>query len=246
MPDITIKKLNYLIRNDKLENHILNNVNISFLSSEISVILGPSGSGKTSLFRCIAGLENSYSGDIYFNGENINNVPTKDRNISYVPQSFNMYPHMTLFDNIAYPLKLLGAKKNEIIDRVYTLTDKFGISEILSRKPKQVSLGELQRACLVRALIKRPDICLLDEPFSNLDNENRSNIRRLCKTIFKELGCTVIISTHSINDATSLADHVYILEKGKFIYSASPKEIIFDKSPLIEKYFIEDKENDLY
>lgn len=246
MSDVLIKNLKYKIKTNKLENHILNDINVCFPSNEISIILGPSGSGKTTLFRCIAGLETSYTGDIFFNDENINNVPTKDRNISYVPQSFNMYPHMTLFDNIAYPLKLMGAKKNEVLERVYALTDKLGISEILSRKPKQVSLGELQRACLARALIKRPDICLLDEPFSNLDNENRSNIRRLCKTILKEFGCTVIISTHSMNDATSLADHIYILENGKFIYSSTPKNIIQDQSPLIKKYFSEEEDNDLH
>lgn len=237
MPDIKIKNLNYKIKDKKEENVILDTLNVEFKNGDISVILGTSGSGKTTLLRCILGLNNSYSGDIYFDDENINNVATKDRNCSYVSQNLNMYPHMTLFDNISYPLKLIQTPKKEIIDRVYEIADLLNIKPLLSRKPKQVSLGELQRASIAKAIIKRPDICLLDEPFSNLDIINRTQIRLLVKKVIKKYSITTILVTHNIEDATSLADHIYIMGKGKFIYDSTPIELGKNTSLDINKYF---------
>lgn len=241
MPDIILKKLSYSFIDKKYENKVLNDIDLVFPSNEISVILGPSGSGKTTLLRCILGLENKYEGEIFINEVNAFNIPTKDRNASYVPQSFSLYPHMNLFDNIAYPLKLMGANKDEIKQRVFEITEKANIKHLLSRKPKQVSLGELQRASLCRAIVKRPDICLLDEPFSNLDNKTRNEMRLWTRKIFKELGTTVIFVTHSMNDATALGDHIFVLEKGQIVYKNTPEGVANDHSPIIKSYFDEDE-----
>lgn len=237
MPDIKIKNLQYKIQDKKDINMILDNLNVDFHHGDISVILGSSGSGKTTLLRCILGLINSYKGEIYFDEIEMSNIATKDRNCSYVSQNLNMYPHMTLFDNISYPLKLIQTPKKEIIDRVYEMADLLNIKPLLSRKPKQVSLGELQRASIAKAIIKRPDICLLDEPFSNLDITNRTQIRLLVKKVIKKYGITTILVTHNIEDATSLADRIYIMEKGKFIYESTPIELAKNTSIDIKKYF---------
>lgn len=240
MPSIKIENLSYSFIEKKNEiNEVLKNVNVAFENGTVNVILGPSGSGKTTLLRCLVGLDSKYTGTIYFDNESIDGIPVQERHISYVTQEYSMYPHMTIFDSIAYPLKLVGATSDEIKSRVLELAKELEILPILSRKPKQVSGGQLQRACIARALIKKPAVCLLDEPLSNLDKSTVDNVRPLIKNALKNIGCTVIYVTHDINEATSIGDRIYILDNGGFIYNGTPKEMSKSKSKLLAPYFKE-------
>lgn len=243
MPSIKLENLSYsFIEDKKHENKVLDNINVVFDNGTVNVILGPSGSGKTTLLRSIAGLNDKYSGHIYFNNECIDSISTDKRNLSYVTQNYSMYPHMTIFDSIAYPLKLIGANSEEIKSRVYKLAKSLEILPILTRKPKQVSLGQLQRAAIARALIKNPSVCLLDEPLSNLDSQTIDHIRPLIKNALKNTGCTVIYVTHDINEATSIGDNILILDKGHFIYQGSVKSAINSNSKILKPYFEEQDE----
>ncbi len=242
MPTIEIKNLCYSYKGEKGTGVLaLDNLNVVFCNGKISVILGSSGSGKTTLLRLLSGLDFNYKGKISFFGEDMRGVPPKDRNLAYVSQNYSMYPHMTLFDSIAYPLKLAGAEKEEIKHRVYDASRQLDIFNLLSRKPKQVSLGELQRACIARAIVKRPEIALFDEPLANLDATNRSKARHLLKNVLHTLDSTVIYVTHSLKEATSLADTIYILEEGKIKFSCSPKEASKLLDTKLKAYFESEK-----
>lgn len=242
MPTIEIKNLSYSYKGEKGMNVLaLDNLNALFCNGKISAILGSSGSGKTTLLRLLAGLDFNYKGNILFSTEEMKGVPPKDRNLSYVSQNFSMYPHMTLFDSIAYPLKLAGAEKEEIKQRVYDVSRQLDIFALLSRKPNQVSLGELQRACIARAIVKRPEIALFDEPLANLDEVNRNHARHLLKNVLRTFDSTVIYVTHSLKEATSLADTIYVIEEGKIKYSCTPKEASKLLNSELKPYFESEK-----
>lgn len=234
MPKIKIENLNFSYKKGKQKIDVFKDFNVEFLSNKINVILGESGCGKTTLLKCISGL-NNYEGVIYFDSLNVNSLAVQERNIGYINQNFAMYPHMTLFDSIAYPLKVMGTNIREIRERVFNIASEFNIDELLSRKPKQVSLGELQRGALARALIKNPSICLFDEPLSNLDAINRTNFRHYLKKYLTTNITTVIYVTHSLEEATSLADKIFMLKDGKIIFEGSPKQLVLSKDSYIKE-----------
>lgn len=237
MPEIVLKNVSYSYRKDRNSQiKVFENLNVTFPSSSISVILGPSGSGKSTLLRLIAGLETTYGGEIFFDDFDMKDVHPSERSLSYVTQNFSMYPHMTIFDSIAYPLKLVGAGRDEIKARVFDISEKLGITDILSRKPKQISIGEIQRACIARALVKRPDVCLFDEPLSNVDGKARDEIRLLLKNSLRAIGSTVIYVTHSLNEATSIGDGIYFLEEGRFVHQCKPRDVIKTDNKIIKDY----------
>lgn len=231
MPKIECKNLTVMYLNKKKKEVVkaLDNFNAIFESEKFSLILGQSGCGKTTLLRCIAGLE-AYDGEILYNDLDSKLIEIQKKNLSYVSQNYVLYPHMTVFDNIAYPLKSINTSKEEIIERVNAIAEKFDLTHVLFVKPKCLSGGQQQRVAIARALVKNPQVCLFDEPFSNLDQETRVEERRFIKNALSNILCTVIFVTHNIEDAYSLADTIYVMKEGELIACKSPREIIKTKN----------------
>lgn len=225
MPKISVHNLNFSYKNGKNKITVFNDLSMDFLPNKINVILGESGCGKTTLLKCIAGLID-YEGTINFDSNDLSTLTVQERNIGYLNQNFAMYPHMTLFDSIAFPLKVSGVSIGEIRERVYDIAGKFDIAELLSRKPKQVSLGQLQRAALARSLIKNPSVCLFDEPLSNLDAANRTSFRRYLREYLSSNITTVVYVTHNLEEATSLASKIFLMKEGKIVFEGSPDDLI--------------------
>ncbi|MEO0139204.1 MAG: ABC transporter ATP-binding protein [candidate division WOR-3 bacterium] len=203
----------------------LRNINLEIKSGEFVVILGPSGCGKTTLLRIIAGLERPTSGRIYFDGKDITDLPPSKRDIGMVFQNYALYPHMTVFDNLAFPLKMRGINKDEIKRRVERVAEKLRIHEHLYKKPKQLSGGQRQRVALGRAIIKEPKVFLFDEPLSNLDANLRTEMRAEIGRLHRELKTTSIYVTHDQVEAMSLADRIVIMNKGEIVQVGTPLEI---------------------
>jgi len=162
------------------------------LLTEFLALLGPSGCGKTTTLRLIAGLEELSGGNIYIGDRKVNDLPPKDPNIAMVFQSYALYPHMSVYDNIAFPLKVRKVSKDETDKRVREVLELLGISELLKRKPKELSGGQRQRVALGRAIVRNPDVFLMDEPLSNLDAKMRVYMRAELKRLQKRLGTTLI------------------------------------------------------
>ena len=196
---------------------------------ELLTLLGPSGCGKTTTLRCIAGLEEPDKGSIYFDGSIVASekvsLPPEKRDIGMVFQSYAVWPHMTVFDNIAYPLKLRKMSKSEIKERVSVILDIVRLSGLEGRYPSQLSGGQQQRVALARALVYNPKVLLLDEPLSNLDAKLRESMRLELKEIQKKLRVTTIYVTHDQIEAITLSDKIVILDKGKIQQIGRPKEI---------------------
>ncbi len=196
---------------------------------EFFALLGPSGCGKTTTLRLIAGLETPDEGEIYIDDELVNYVHPKDRNITMVFQNYALYPHMTVFENIAFPLmvrrKELGLTQEDIRKRVYDIAKLLQIEDLLDRYPSQLSGGQQQRVALARALVRRPRIWLLDEPLSNLDAKLRVYMRAELKKIQRQLGVTTIYVTHDQVEAMSMADRIAVMNKGKIMQIGTPLEL---------------------
>lgn len=224
----------------------LKDINVKIEAGEFFVILGPSGSGKTTLLRIIAGLEMPTSGKVTIGGKTVVDiekdvyVESKDRNIGMVFQNWALYPHMTVYNNIAFPLKIKGLPKNEIDERIKEVSKALGIHELLERKPSQISGGQQQRVALARALAKHPDVLLLDEPFSNLDARIRVTAREFVKEIQKKLEITSILVTHDQADAFAIGDRVMVLKDGTIQQIGSPKELYSTPENLFIANFIGD------
>ena len=192
----------------------VNNLNLEIRDGEFISLLGPSGCGKTTTLLMIAGIYRPSSGYIYFDDNIMNDVPPKDRNVGMVFQSYALYPHMTVFDNIAFPLKLKRRPKAEIRSKVVSVARMLNIQDLLNRKPSQLSGGQQQRVALARAIVKEPDIFLMDEPLSNLDAKLRIYMRAELKHLQKELGITTIYVTHDQVEAMTMSDRVAVLNRG--------------------------------
>ena len=192
----------------------LDNINIEIRDQEFIALLGPSGCGKSTTLNCIAGLLDTTSGEILFDGENVTEKAPKDRNIGMVFQSYALYPHLKVIDNIAFPLKQKGVGKEERHQKAREMAKKLQIEHLLDRRPTQLSGGQQQRVAMCRALVKEPKILLLDEPMSNLDARLKIEIREVIKTIQQELKVTSIIVTHDQEEAMAIADRIAILDNG--------------------------------
>ena len=222
----------------------LKNVNLEIRPKEFFVILGPSGSGKTTLLRIIAGLEVPTKGRVIIGDRVVVDaekgiyVEPKERNIGMVFQNWALYPHMTAYDNIAFPLRIKKLPKNEIDRRVKEVAEALGIRDLLNRKPSQMSGGQQQRVALARALAKHPDVLLLDEPFSNLDARIRITAREFVKEIQKRLGITTILVTHDQADAFAVGDRVMVLRNGETQQVGTPKELFDEPSNIFVANFI--------
>lgn len=203
----------------------LDHINLCVENGELLVILGQSGSGKTTLLKCVLGLCDYISGQLYIDGIPIDQFDLKNSNIGYIRQELNLYPHMTVYENIAFPLRMIHTPQAEVDRRVKELAALLEIDWLLTRKPKQLSGGQLQRVAIARALIKNPVTVLFDEPFSAIDPTLRTEMRQLVKKIHQTFGCTILFVTHDLVDALNLAERIVILEEGKIEAVGTPQEL---------------------
>jgi multiple sugar transport system ATP-binding protein len=192
----------------------VNSLNLEVKDKEFLVLLGPSGCGKTTALRCIAGLETPEEGDIYIGDRLVNDLDPKDRDVAMVFQSYALYPHMTVFNNLAFPLENMKVPKDEINRKVRQVAKLIEIEALLDRKPKQLSGGQQQRVALGRAIVREPKVFLMDEPLSNLDAKLRVYMRAELKKLQKELGVTTIYVTHDQVEAMTMGDKITILKDG--------------------------------
>ena len=192
--------------------HISKNVNLDIKNGEFVVFVGPSGCGKSTLLRMIAGLDEITSGDLFIGDKRMNDVPPANRNIGMVFQSYALYPHLTIAENMSFGLKLAGAKKEEIEQRVNQVAEILQLAHLLTRKPKELSGGQRQRVAIGRTLVSQPEVFLLDEPLSNLDAALRVQMRVEISKLHKKLNRTMIYVTHDQVEAMTLADKIVVLQ----------------------------------
>ncbi|MCL4458848.1 MAG: ABC transporter ATP-binding protein [Chloroflexi bacterium] len=200
-------------------------ITLTLEDGRLTVLVGPSGCGKTTLLRIIAGLEEATQGSVFIGGERINDVSPWDRNIAMVFQSYALYPHMTVFENIAFPLQARKVTKSEIKQRVEQTAALLGLSALLRRKPRQLSGGQMQRVALGRAIVRKPEVFLMDEPLSNLDAKLRVEMRGELKRLQKDLGVTTIYVTHDQAEAMTMADKLVVMKDGLIQQEGEPEEV---------------------
>lgn len=210
MAEVILKNLTKTFKNVVA----VNSMNLNIADKEFLVLVGPSGCGKTTALRMIAGLEEATSGEIYIDGRLVNDVSPKDRDIAMVFQNYALYPHMTVFDNMAFALKLKKVPKAEIRQRVQEAARLLGLSELLDRKPKQLSGGQRQRVALGRAIVREPKVFLMDEPLSNLDAKLRVQTRAELIKLHRRLGITTIYVTHDQVEAMTMGDRIAVMRDG--------------------------------
>lgn len=231
---IELKKVSIYYRNKKDIITAVDEISLSFHDKKINVLLGFSGCGKTSILNAISGYI-LFDGEIFLNGTNILDIAVQKRNISYVSQEIVLYPHLTVYDNIAYPLKLLKLPREEIDIRVRELANELDIGFLLSRKPKYLSIGQQQRVAIARAFAKKPDIILMDEPLSNLDKETSDEIRNYIRTLIRQYNSTCIYVSHNILDALNLADTIFVMNEGKLVGEFTPEEFLQSNDEVVNK-----------
>ncbi|OEU47284.1 MAG: sn-glycerol-3-phosphate ABC transporter ATP-binding protein UgpC [Desulfobulbaceae bacterium S3730MH12] len=217
---------------------VVHKINARFEDGEFVVIVGPSGCGKSTVLRMIAGLEEVSEGSITIGDRIVNDVEPKDRRIAMVFQNYALYPHMTVFNNMAYGLKLRKLSREEIQQRVGVAADLLQLTEFLKRKPRQLSGGQRQRVAMGRALVRQPAVFLFDEPLSNLDAKLRHQMRVELKKLHQRLGTTMIYVTHDQVEAMTLADKIVIINDGHIEQIGSPDEIYHDPASRFVAGFI--------
>jgi len=196
------------------KNFAVKDVNIEIKDKEFVVLVGPSGCGKSTTLRMVAGLEEITNGDLYIDGEKVNDKMPKDRDIAMVFQNYALYPHMTVFDNLAFGLKLRKISKEEIKKRVEEAAEILDIKDFLQRKPKALSGGQRQRVAVGRAIVRKPKVFLFDEPLSNLDAKLRVQMRTEIAKLHKRLKATIIYVTHDQTEAMTMGDRIVIMKDG--------------------------------
>jgi multiple sugar transport system ATP-binding protein len=219
------------IRLDKLGKRFPNgfvavkDLSLEIAEAELLVLVGPSGCGKTTALRMIAGLEDISNGDLYIGGQRVNDVLERDRDIAMVFQNYALYPHMTVAQNIAFSLKLQRRPRQEIKQRVQETAKLLGLEELLDRKPKQLSGGQKQRVAMGRAIIREPQVFLMDEPLSNLDAQLRVHMRGEIEALQKRLGVTTVYVTHDQVEAMTMGDRVAVLRAGELQQADTPTNV---------------------
>lgn len=216
----------------------LNNITFEIEDGSLTSLLGPSGCGKSTLLSIIAGLEDSTSGSLYFNNKTVNSLETQKRNIGMVFQNYALYPHMTVFQNIAFPLKMKKFKKSEYTNKICEISKILQIDDLLNKKPNKLSGGQQQRVAIARALVKEPEILLLDEPLSNLDTKLRVELRDEIKRIQRLFKITTIFVTHDQEEALSISDKIILLNKGEIQQYSSPIEMYLKPSNIFVAEFL--------
>jgi sn-glycerol 3-phosphate transport system ATP-binding protein/multiple sugar transport system ATP-binding protein len=221
MASVTVNALNKQFG----QTHVLKGVNVDIPDGAFAVLVGPSGCGKSTLLRLLAGLEQADSGSIRFGDRDVTRLEPRDRDIAMVFQSYALYPHLTVRDNLAFGLKLRRADPAEIERRVAEASEMLGLGPLLDRLPKQLSGGQRQRVAMGRAIVRRPQLFLFDEPLSNLDAALRSQVRVDIRKLHDRLGATSIYVTHDQVEAMTLADVMFVLNKGLVEQAGAPLEI---------------------
>lgn len=204
---------------------VIDNIDLKIKDKEFVVLVGASGCGKSTILRMIAGLEDITGGEILIGDKKVNNIPPKDRDIAFVFQSYALYPHMTVRENIAFGLKMRKVPKEEIEKKVLEAAEILDLTEYLDRRPKQLSGGQRQRVALGRAIVRNPKVFLMDEPLSNLDAKLRVQMRAEIKKLHEKLRTTFIYVTHDQTEALTMGDRIVVLDKGVIQQVASPEEI---------------------
>jgi multiple sugar transport system ATP-binding protein len=218
--------------------HAVDGIDLTIQDGELLVLLGPSGCGKTTLMRMIAGLELPTAGEIFIDDQIVNELPPRVRKIAMVFQSYALYPHKTAFDNIAFPLKAQGMRREAIRRKVDWAANLLGITMLLDRKPRQLSGGERQRVALARALVREPSVFLLDEPLSNLDAKLRHSARDELKRFQAGIGTTAIYVTHDQVEAMGLGDRIAVMSAGKVRQIGTPREVYHEPADTFVATFV--------
>ena len=222
MSNVILKNVRKTYDNKKT---VINNVDLEIKDKEFVVLVGASGCGKSTLLRMIAGLEDITEGEIYIGDKKVNNIPPKDRDIAFVFQSYALYPHMTVRENIAFGLKMRKVDKATIEKKVQEAAEILDLTEYLDRKPKQLSGGQRQRVALGRAIVRNPKVFLMDEPLSNLDAKLRVQMRSEIKKLHEKLQTTFIYVTHDQTEALTMGDRIVVLNGGDIQQVDTPDEI---------------------
>jgi multiple sugar transport system ATP-binding protein len=221
MADVALH--NVVKRFDKVD--AVRDISLNIPDKEFVVLVGPSGCGKSTTLRMIAGLEEVTAGDITIGGEVVNDVPPKDRDIAMVFQNYALYPHMTVFENMSFGLRLRRTPKSEIRARVERAAKILDITELLDRRPKQLSGGQRQRVAMGRAIVRNPKVFLFDEPLSNLDAKLRVQMRTEIKRVHQQVKTTTVYVTHDQVEAMTLADRVVVMNGGRIEQVGSPHDL---------------------
>jgi multiple sugar transport system ATP-binding protein len=216
----------------------VNNVDLVTREGEFLVFLGPSGSGKTTLLRMIAGLETPTSGDILIGGEVVNHLTPRERRIAMVFQSYALYPHLSVYNNIAFPLKAQGVPRARHREKVEWAAGLLGIKALLERRPRELSGGERQRVALARAIVREPAVFLLDEPLSNLDAKLRASAREELEQFHRRIETTTIYVTHDQVEAMAMGDRVVVLHQGQVRQIGTPTEVYDDPADTFVATFL--------
>lgn len=207
------------------KKHVIDGIDLTIKDKEFIVLVGSSGCGKSTILRMIAGLEEITEGNIYIGEKKVNDVHPKDRDIAFVFQSYALYPHMTVYENIAFGLKMRKVDKNTIDQKVKEAAEILNLTEYLNRKPKELSGGQRQRVALGRAIVRNPKVFLMDEPLSNLDAKLRVQMRAEIKKLHEKLQTTFIYVTHDQTEALTMGDRIVILDKGKIQQVDTPLNV---------------------
>ena len=204
---------------------IIDNVSLDIKDKEFLVLVGSSGCGKSTILRMIAGLEDITNGEILIDNKVVNNIHPKERDIAFVFQNYALYPHMNVYENMAFPLKMRKMSKKDIDTKVKEAADILNLTELLKRKPKQLSGGQRQRVALGRAIVRNPKVFLMDEPLSNLDAKLRVQMRAEIKKLHKKLQTTFIYVTHDQTEALTMGDRIAVIDKGIIQQVGTPLEV---------------------
>ena len=219
--------LKNLVKSYDGKKNIIDNINLEIKDKEFIVLVGSSGCGKSTILRLISGLEDITSGEILIDDKVVNNVHPKDRDCAFVFQSYALYPHLSVYDNMAFGLKMRKTDSKIIDEKVRAAAKALNLEELLERKPKQLSGGQRQRVALGRAIVRNPKVFLMDEPLSNLDTNLRVHMRAEIKRLHKELQTTFIYVTHDQTEALTMGDRIVVLDNGKIQQVATPEEIYY-------------------
>lgn len=222
MANVTLKNINKIYENGF---HAVKGIDLEIADKEFMILVGPSGCGKTTSLRMIAGLEEISEGELVIGDKVVNDVAPKDRNIAMVFQNYALYPHMSVYDNMAFGLKLKKTPKEEIKQRIEKAAKILGIEQLLDRKPKQLSGGQRQRVALGRAIVRKPEVFLMDEPLSNLDAKLRVQMRAELIKLHKDLQTTFVYVTHDQTEAMTMGTRICVMNEGNIQQVADPKTI---------------------